>query len=149
MMILNNAVITTAGTFTGPTYQLREPAGHGPPMFLGFQETFTFGSGAAVTADVYIQTSFDGGLTWCDAIHFAQLTTASARFIAAVGQAGVGPAVAATDGTQTVNTVTAGMFGSWWRTKYITTGTYGGNTTLRVDAIGNVMLVPAGINAFN
>jgi len=55
----------------------------------------------------------------------------------------------ATDGTQAVNTVTAGMFGSWWRVKYITTGTYGGNTTLRVDAIGNVMLVPAGVNAFN
>jgi|SRR5262245_213060 len=91
MMILNNAVITTAGTFTGPTYQLREPAGHGPPMFLEFQETFTFGSGAAVTADVYIQTSFDGGLTWCDAIHYAQLATASARFIAAVGQAGLAP----------------------------------------------------------
>src|SRR5262249_7355246 len=149
MMILSNAVITTAGTFTGPTYQLREPAGHGPPMFLEFQQTFTFGSGAAVTADVYIQTSFDAGVTWADAIHFAQLTTASARFIAAVGQAGIGPAVAATDGTLAVNTVTAGMFGSWWRAKWITTGTYGGNTTLRVDAFGNVMLVPAGVNMFN
>jgi len=63
MMILNNAVITTAGTFTGPLYQLREPAGHGPTMFLEFQETFTFGSGAAVTADVYIQTSFSNNTT--------------------------------------------------------------------------------------
>jgi len=113
MMILN-AVVTTAGTFTGPTYQLREPAGHGPPMFLGFQETFTYGSGGT-TVDVYVQTSFDGGVTWCDAIHFAQLALASARFVAAVGEAGLGPAVAATDGTLAVNTVTAGMFGSWWR----------------------------------
>jgi len=148
MMILGNAAITVAGTFTGPTYQLRDPAGHGPPMFLEFQETFTYGSGG-LTADVYIQTSFDAGVTWSDAIHFAQLTTASARFVAAVGQAGIGPAVAATDGTQTANTVNAGMFGSWWRVKYITTGTYAGNTTLRVDAFGNVMLVPAGVNMFN
>src|SRR5262249_61274660 len=100
MMILNNAVITTAGTFTGPLYQLREPAGHGPPMFLEFQETFTYGS-AGTSVDVYVQTSFDGGTNWCDAIHFAQLTTASARFIAAVGQAGLAP-TAAPDGTQTV-----------------------------------------------
>src|SRR5262249_46594568 len=110
--------------------------------------TFTYGSGGT-TADVYIQTSFDGGVTWSDAIHFAQLALASARFIAAVGQAGLGPAVAGTDGTLAVNTVTAGMFGSLWRVKYVTVGTYAGNTTLRIDAIGNVMLVPAGVNAFN
>jgi hypothetical protein len=113
MMILNNAVITTAGTFTGPTYQLREPAGHGPPMFLGFQELFTYGSGGT-SVDVYIQTSFDGGTNWCDAIHFAQLLLASQRQVGAVGQAGVTPA-AATDGTLAASTATAGMFGGWWR----------------------------------
>ena len=113
MMILNNAVITTAGTFTGPTYPLREPAGHGPPMFLGFQELFTYGSGGT-SVDVYIQTSFDGGTNWCDAIHFAQLLLASQRQVGAVGQAGVTPA-AATDGTLAASTATAGMFGGWWR----------------------------------
>jgi len=90
-----------------------------------------------------------GQTAFGQAIHFAQLALASGRFVAAVGEAGLGPAVAATDGTLAVNTVTAGMFGSWWRTKYVVAGTYAGNTTLRVDAVGNVMLVPAGVNAFN
>jgi hypothetical protein len=114
---------------------------------MGVQETFTYGSGGT-SVDVYVQTSFDGGLTWCDVIHFAQLTTANARFLASVAETAIGAApIAATDGTLTVNTMNAGLFGSWWRTKYTVVGTYATNTTLRVDAFTNVGLVPAGVGA--
>lgn len=33
-------------------------------------------SGTSPTADVYVQTSDDGGTTWYDCAHFAQITTA-------------------------------------------------------------------------
>jgi len=108
---------------------------------------FTFGSGAATTLDVYLQTSFDGGTNWCDVVHFAQFTTASARAAAAVVQGAFAPA-AVTDGTLAAGTANAGLFGPWWRVKYTVVGAYTA-TTIRLDAFANVGIVPAGVNAFN
>jgi hypothetical protein len=116
-------------------------------MTMTAQQLFTYGSGGT-SVDVYVQTSFDGGTTWCDAFHFPQILLASRRDVGAVTQAGLTPA-AATDATLAAATANAGMFGGWWRVKYVVVGTYAGGTTLRVDAFGNVMLVPAGVNAFN
>src|SRR5262245_47659056 len=133
--ILNVNPVPAAGTYVGPTYQLREPSGSNPVMEA--QATFTFGSGAATTLNTYIQTSFDGGLTWADVISFTQFTTASARFVASVVQ-GAFASAAATDGTLAAASNNAGLFGPWWRVKYVVVGTYGGGTTLRVDAFANV-----------
>jgi hypothetical protein len=150
---LLNAAITVAGTFTGSPYQIRQgPMQAGAPMSLCAQKLFTWGSGGT-TLDTYLQTSLDGGNTWNDVVHWAQnaAATDARSFYVGVNSLTVLPTtgvpVATTDGTQTVNTTNLGLFGHWWRVKYIVVGTYA-TSTLRVDAdCGNV--VPAGAGSFN
>jgi len=113
---------------------------------MGAQATFTWGSGDT-TVGVWVQTSFDGGLNWCDVIGFANFAVASARAVAMAVQGNVAPVVNPSDGGGTTPFANS-LFGSWWRVKYIVAGAYV-STTLRVDAFTNVGLVPAGVNAFN
>src|SRR5262249_3300202 len=145
MTAILNVSVPAAGTYVGSTFQLREPSGSNPVMEV--QANFVFGSGAATTLNAYLQTSFDGGTNWADVVSFTQFTTASARVGAAVIQGAVVP-VALTDGTLAAGSANA-LFGPWWRIKYVVVGTYGGGTTLRVDAFANVGIVPAGAGAFN
>jgi len=144
MTAILNVTVPAAGTYAGPTWQLRVPAGAQP--VLEAQANFTFGSGAATTLNTYLQTSFDGGVTWCDVVSFTQFTTASARIAASVIQGAVAPA-AATDGTLAAGSANT-LFGPWWRVKYVVVGAYTAST-LRIDAFSNVGIVPAGANAFN
>jgi hypothetical protein len=150
MSALLNATIGAPGTFTGPLFQLREIPGQPMlPAQVLVQETFTYGSGGA-SVDAFLQTSYDAGGTWNDVIHFAQLLLASKRVL--WGLASTPPAAAVDvsagdDGTILANTLVPGVFGSWWRVKYIVAGTYAGGTILRLDALANVQFVPAGIGA--
>lgn len=97
------------------------------------QANFTYGSGGT-TVDVYIQTTFDGGVTWTDIMTFA-FTTASSRKILSVERASITADVVADDGALTDDTAVAGLIGDGLRAKVTTTGTYAGGTTLRVDAV--------------
>ena len=142
--ILNVNPVPAAGTYVSPLWQLREPAGSQP--VIEAQANFVFGSGAATTLNAYLQTSFDGGVNWCDVVSFTQFTTSSARVGASVIQGAVAP-VALTDGTLAAGSANA-LFAPWWRAKYVIVGTYSAST-LRVDAFANVGIVPAGVNAFN
>jgi hypothetical protein len=133
-----------AGTYLSAVYQVRAQSGQAPmPAAFSAQKTFATATGGTTT-DTYLQTSFDGGTTWCDVVHFPQNVTAATQVtagVAAANAAATAP-LAVTDGTQTVNTINQGVFGSLWRVKYITTGTYtSGN--LRVDICG-MGLVPYG-----
>ena len=103
MTAILNVSVPAAGTYVGPLWQLREPAGAQPVIEV--QANFVFGSGAATTLNLYLQTSFDGGTNWCDVISFSQFTTASARVGAAVIQGAVTP-VALTDATLAAGTAT-------------------------------------------
>jgi len=141
MAAILNVTVPAAGTYVGPTYQVRLPSGVNPVM--GAQATFTYGSGGT-TVNAYLQTSFDGGQTWCDVISFTQFALASARIVTNVVQAAVAPA-AATDGTLAAASANA-LFGGWWRVKYVVVGAYAA-TTLRIDAFTNVGIVPAGAGA--
>jgi len=128
VILLPTTTITTAvtGTVTTGIGQLIAPT------YLGLQAIFTYGSGGT-TAKFWIQTSFDRGVTWCDIVNFA-FTTATATKIASVNgfpAAGVTP-VAPTDGTLADNTLNNGLFGTHWRVKYTTTGTYAGGTTIQI-----------------
>ena len=144
MTAILNVSVPAAGTYVGPLWQLREPAGSQP--VLEVQANFVFGSGTTTTLNLYLQTSFDGGTNWSDVVSFTQFGVASARVGAAVIQGAVTP-VALTDGTLAAGTANA-LFGPWWRCKYVVVNTYTAST-LRVDAYANVGLVPAGVNAFN
>jgi hypothetical protein len=146
--LLAPTIITTAGTATGPTWQLRVPAAGLASSFMSAQATFTYGSGGT-SVQTIVQTSFDGGATWCDAIGFANFTTGSGRFIATLIMANqIG--AAATDGTLGGATAAnTNVFANWWRVKYISAGTYAGGTTLRVDVFSNSNLNAAGVGSFN
>lgn len=96
------------------------------------QCNFTYGSGGT-SADAWMQSSADGGLTWIDVANF-HFTTSSARF--AYNLSALTPVTTEytpTDGSLSVNTAKDGMLGAWWRVKYTTVGTYTGSTTLRCD----------------
>ena len=134
----------TAGTYVGSTYQIRAQSGEAPPpTAITAQKTFATATGGT-TLDTYLQTSFDGGATWSDVVHFAQDVTTATRAVAGVSAVSTAAApTAATDAAQTVNTINQGTFGSLWRVKYVTTGTYtGGNLRVDVDGAG---LVPYGV----
>jgi len=105
----------------------------GTPRNLVVQSNFVYGSGGT-SVDVYVQTSFDGGVTAVDIanLHF---TTASAR--KAFNVSAVTPQltpVALTDGAIASNTVQDGLVGPRIRLKYTSSGTYAGGTSLQVDA---------------
>jgi hypothetical protein len=133
--LLNNIVISApVSGGTGPVMQYRSQGAF--PANMAVQGTFTYGSGGT-TVDAWLQTSLDGGVTWTDVcnFHFAQ---ASARFIFNLSSlTPVTTQYTPGDGALGANTAKDGVFGSQWRIKYNSAGTYAGNTTLRVDVISS------------
>lgn len=130
--VLNPLTITAAvgATATTPVTNL------GGMKYVAVECNFVYGSGGT-TADVYIQTSLDGGLTWIDIMEFA-FTTSSLRKVNSVSIAPAVvtnfPPVTASDGALTANTSLQGILGDRLRAKYVTTGTYAGSTTLAIYA---------------
>lgn len=139
--LLNVGVTMAVTAQVSPSFQLRSSPGQaGLPSSLTLQANFTYGSGGT-SADAWVQTSLDGGATWCDVAHFT-FTTSSARSVTSVTSSKSFPQAAPTDGTLVAATVNDGLFGPLWRIKYTTVGTYAAGTTLRIDAFGNG-IVPA------
>jgi hypothetical protein len=133
--LLKVSVTVPVTASVGGTFQLREQGGNAPQTNIILQGTLTYGSGGT-TADAWVQTSLDGGLSWNDVANF-HATTAAYRSVFNLNgmPTGVVQLTAFTDGTLAANTAFATPFlGTLWRVKYTTTGTYVG-TVLRVDAI--------------
>jgi hypothetical protein len=102
------------------------------PSSICVQANFTYGS-SGTTVDAYFQTSVDGGATWIDIAQF-HFTTASARFVYNLNsQTPVTTEYTATDGSLAANTSKDGIVGPLYQVKLASTGTYAGNTTLRLD----------------
>lgn len=121
--------ITTAVTGSAQT----SVSGFGKPQSLTVQASFTYVASAATSADVYIQTSADSGVTWYDVADF-QFTTASAnKYGNYTGMTAVTTPVALTDGAISTNTGINGFLGDRFRCKVTTVGTYGSGTTLTVN----------------
>lgn len=140
---LLNATITTAVTaVTTTALQIQSVSGERAlPVTMAIQCKLTYGSGGT-TAVVWVQTSLDGGATWVDVAN-CSFTTSTARFLYNLsGLTPVTTQYTPTDGTLTANTSHDGILGSLWRTKYTSTGTYGGSTTLAVDIYSNFGLIP-------
>ena len=130
-MLLNQTITTALTNATGTVLQVQGQMG---VESVTLQANFTYGSGGT-NATVYIQTSFDGGGTWVD-IACWQFTTSSLRQVANLSAlTPVTTLYTATDGSLTANSAKDGMLGNLFRTKTTTTGTYAGNTTLRVDLV--------------
>jgi hypothetical protein len=76
-------------------------------------------------------------LSWIDVAECG-FTTASARKVYNLSSlTPVTTVYTPTDGTLTANTSKDGLLGNWFRVKYTTVGTYGGNTTLTVDVVSS------------
>lgn len=136
MAILLNVAITTAVSLqVGSVYQLRAGPGAGVvPSSMAAQGTCAGTAGSTMVW--WLQTSFDGGTTWCDALAFSHAAAGrAAGIVLSNPTAGVAPA-APTDGGGAPPFVVNGMYAGLWRVKYSSTGTWT-NGNLRVDVFGN------------
>lgn len=141
--LLNTPVTTAVTAIVTPSFQIRPgPGGQFLPTNMAIQANFAWGSGGT-TALAWVQTSFDGGGSWVDVCAF-NFATAIAKFIVNISSAtpNAATAITPTDGTNAgPNKCIDGLFGTLWRVKYTTTGTYVG-TTLRIDAITSGITAP-------
>lgn len=103
--------------------------------YISAQMNFDYGSGGT-NAKFWVQTSYDGALTWTDIMCFAA-TTADKRITSSVNAyiAPAAQAAVATDGSLADDTIIQGTLGSYLRLKYTTTGTYAGSTSVWLNAI--------------
>ncbi len=102
------------------------------PVNLTVQATFAYGSGGA-TVDAYVQTTFDGGVTWQDVANFHFTTAAAREIINLDAKTPVTTQVSGSDGALAANTAQDGILGPQLRVKYQSSGTYAGATSLRID----------------
>ena len=129
MQLLAATTITTAATFVGPVVSVTAQGS------TCFQATFTYGTGGT-TANVYVQTSIDGGVFWNDVAAFGFLLATARKIQFLANSVSVKVPVVLTDGTLGNDTAIDGLLGFQWRVKIISTGTYATSTTVRVDAAG-------------
>ena len=133
--LLPTTAITTAVTAVTSNVLIRRNA---PPESLVLQANFVYGSGGTA-ADAWVQSSFDGGVTWTDIANF-HFTTTSARKVFNLSRlTPVTTQATPGDGVLGANTCIDGLLGTHYRVKYTTTGTYAGGTTLQVSC--NELLV--------
>ncbi len=94
-------------------------------------------TGTTPTANVYIQSSFDGATVWRDMVSFTQVTTAAMTRFAQVSGIAAGAAtdLAASDAALTAGTVVQGSFGDQIRVKWVIGGTGGPSCTFSVRGI--------------
>ena len=97
------------------------------------EANFIYGSGGT-SVKAWVQTSFDGGVTWNDIMAFA-FTTSSARKAMAVRHAAQATPFTITDAALADDTTRDNMIGDQTRVKVTTVGTYAGDTTLEINII--------------
>jgi hypothetical protein len=102
---------------------------------MTLQLSFVYGSGGT-SADAYVQTSLDGGVTWIDIANSHFTTSSAVKLYTLVFNTVNTTALTPTDGSLTANTAVSGVFGDRFRVKYVTVGTYAA-TTLGVVAFLN------------
>ena len=129
LAMLPSVTLTTAGTVT------TVPIGLDPMAVknIAMQSTFDWGS-AGTNLKVWLQTSFDAGVTWTDIMCHA-FTTSDARKVSSVSRYAAGAEAVATDGALGDDTELSGRIGDRIRLKYTSTGTYATSTTIRVDVV--------------
>jgi hypothetical protein len=134
MQLLTVAITTAVGPLVSSNFQIRGgAAGVDYPTNMALQANFTYGSGGT-SANAWVQTSLDSGITWIDIANFS-FATASLRKVINLNPALSVPSFSPTDGTLAPpDSVKDGIFGNFWRVKYTTVGVYAGGTTLRIDA---------------
>jgi hypothetical protein len=131
------AVVDTAttGTITYPFYLDQDVDGVAVSLF-----GTTFSGTSYPSADVYLQTTPDGGTTWIDVAHFAQMTTgiaATASLWAFVGINTNSYAGARHDGGLSAGAVWGALLSTYNRVKIVYGGTIGSNSGLTISVYEN------------
>ena len=118
--------VTTAGPFCTQLVQYKS---------LVLYAVFTYDSGGT-SADAWVQTTLDGGVTWFDIANF-HFTTASgkAAFNLRNQVSVTTQQTTFTSHTLAANTSLDGFLGDQLQIQYQTTGTYGGASSLQVFAL--------------
>ncbi len=105
----------------------------------------TLQGGTGGTLDVYIQTSFDAGVTWYDYVHFAQKADGAAATTVAVSfpPAGVTALTAIGKGSLSTpsvglaaNTVIGGVWGDMMRAVYVAGAGTSAGTAQTISIVG-------------
>lgn len=138
MQLLSLPITTAVGPAVTNTFQLRGSPSGVETTNMSLQGTFTYGSGGT-SADAYVQTSLDGGISWVDVanFHFLLATARLVSVLTLLPATPFPPVYVPTDGSLASGTIKDGLFGNFWRVKYITVGTYAGGTVMRIDANAN------------
>lgn len=109
------------------------------PAFLCAHANFVR-VGGGTTFDAWLQTSLDGGASWCDIANFHFTTTTARAVQTMVGQTGVLTPATPTDGSLPNNTALNGIMGTQFRVKWTSVGTYTGASTFSLDVAANIRL---------
>jgi|10_taG_2_1085330.scaffolds.fasta_scaffold71801_2 hypothetical protein len=124
--LLNSHAITTAQSLATVGSVLSVPA---DCTSLTIESSLTYGSGGT-SAKAYVQTSLDGGSNFIDIMCFAFTTTGLRKVLNVTRSTAVTADVIPTVGSITDDTSISGIIGDIIRIQVVTTGTYGGSTTL-------------------
>ena len=127
--LLSKTITTAASGSLSSVFQRRDPA---PPSNALIQANFTYGSGGT-SLTMWVQTSLDGAVTWCDVACFQFVTTTARKMFNLSALTPVTSIATPTDGSLSANTSVDGIVGSLWRVKYTSVGTYAASTTIEVD----------------
>ncbi len=126
-----NQDITTAVSATRVIYG-KLPAGTNR---LALEAIFTYVASAATSVTAYVQTSLDGGTTWIDIANFAFTTSTASKMANLSGSTPVTTLGTPGDAALSSNTVVDGIIGDMIAVKYVTVGTYGAGTNLKINAV--------------
>ncbi len=133
MRLLATGTITTAKTAQLSGVAIAQGL---HPDRLTVQASFVGGTGGS-SLDAWVQTSFDGGGTWCDIAEFSFVNTAVVKVVNLSRLTPKTSIVTPTDGTLGANACVDGLLGSQYRVKWTSVGTYSGGTSLTVDISAN------------
>jgi len=124
MFLLSAFPITTAIS-SYPQKGLILKATYNAPQSVGFFGYLNYGSGGT-TVDAFIQTSYDGGASWWDILHFPQWTTGTAAYLYNMTDAVNSSNFTTLTNNQSLSAGTgvAAALGSMFRALLTTTGTY-------------------------
>jgi hypothetical protein len=144
MANLASIAITTAATNAVTAAKRFRRQSYDLPRSILCQGNFIYGSGGT-SGTFWVQTSIDGGLSWCDVFAFGVLLAnlRQAMNVVAITPKLTTASIAITDGSLAANTAIDALVGELWRVKYTTVGTYAA-TTMSIDLAPGSMV--SGIN---
>lgn len=122
-MLFQSLTLGAAGTYTSPQFEFER----NDPKNLGIEFQLA-GPVGGTTVDVYVQTSFDQGVTWGDIANFHGTTSAKTRRINLSSLTPVTSPSTPGDGALTSDTCVDGVVGGRVRIKTVTVGTYSAGT---------------------